>query len=101
VAGVEPQAPPADRPPGDLADRPGPADDFDDREYRSHIAGRALQLLQAEFAPATWKAFWGVDVESPPAVQVAGELGITPNAVYLAHGRVLRQLREELAGLVE
>ena len=88
-------------PPGDLADRAGPADDFDDREYRAHIAGRALRLLQAEFAPATWKAFWGVVVEGRPAAAVANELGITPNAVYLARGRVLRRLREELAGLVE
>ena len=84
-----------------LANRPGPADDFDDREYRSHVAGRALRLIQAEFVPATWKAFWGVVVEGRPADAVAAELGITPNAVYLARGRVLRRLRAELAGLVE
>ena len=40
-------------------------------------------------------------VEGRPADAVAAELGITPNAVYLARGRVLRRLRAELAGLVE
>jgi RNA polymerase sigma-70 factor, ECF subfamily len=85
----------------DLADRPGPDDDFDDREYRSHITGRALRLIQAEFAPATWKAFWAVVVHGRPADVVAAELRLTPNAVYLARGRVLRRLRADLAGLVD
>ena len=85
----------------ELRDIPGPADDFDDREYRAFISGRALQLLKDEFAPVTWKAFWAVVVEDRPANDVAAELQTTPNAVYLARGRVLRRLREELAGLVE
>ena len=92
-----PQTVPADV----LADQPGPADDFDDREYRAHITGRALRLIQAEFAPATWKAFWGVVVDGRPADAVASELGLTANAVYLSRGRVLRRLRAEFAGLVE
>jgi len=32
---------------------------------------------------------------------VARELGISENAVYLAKCRVLRRLKQELAGLVE
>ena len=92
---------PVSVPADDLADVPGPADGFDEDEYRRHIAGRALALIRVEFAPATWKAFWGVVVEGRPAGEVAGDFGLTVNAVYLARGRVLRRLREELAGLVE
>lgn len=92
-----PQTVPAD----ELADRPGPADDFDDREYRAHIAARALKLIQGEFAAPTWQAFWAVVVNGRPAADVAAELGLTANAVYLARGRVLRRLRAELAGLIE
>jgi RNA polymerase sigma-70 factor (ECF subfamily) len=88
-------------PAADLAERPGPPDDFDDREYRTHITGQALRLVRDEFAPATWQAFWGVVVDGRPAVEVGSQLGLTPNAVYLARGRVLRRLRAELAGLVE
>ena len=88
-------------PASDLDEQPAPEANFDDREYRAHIAGRALNLIQEEFAPATWKAFWAAVVERRPANAIAVELGISPNAVYLARGRVLRRLREELKGLVD
>ncbi len=88
-------------PPEALADHPAPMDDFDEREYRAQVAGRALTLVQDEFAPATWKAFRGVVVEGRPAAKVASELGLTANAVYLARARVLRRLREELTGLLD
>ncbi|HVK13987.1 MAG TPA: sigma-70 family RNA polymerase sigma factor [Gemmataceae bacterium] len=88
-------------PADDLADVAGAADGFAEDEYRRYVSGRALALIRTEFAPATWKAFWGVVVEGRPAADVAGEFGLTANAVYLARGRVLRRLREELAGLVE
>jgi RNA polymerase sigma-70 factor (ECF subfamily) len=92
-----PQTVPVDH----LAAKPGPPDDFDDREYRAHIAGRALQLIQGEFSAPVWQAFWAVVVEGRPAQQVAAEFGLSANAVYLARGRVLRRLREELKGLVD
>jgi RNA polymerase sigma-70 factor (ECF subfamily) len=88
-------------PAADLAGRPGPPDDFDDQEYRTHIAGRAMRLIRDEFAPATWRAFWGVVVDGRRAIEVAADLRLSANAVYLARGRVLRRLRTELAGLVE
>jgi RNA polymerase sigma-70 factor (ECF subfamily) len=88
-------------PDGELPDVTAPPDDFDDREYRSHIASRALQLIKDEFAPPTWQAFWAVVVEGKPAATVALEMRISANAVYLSRGRVLRRLRQELAGLLE
>ena len=57
--------------------------------------------MQKEFQPATWKACWEFVVKDRPAAAVAAELGITINAVYLAKGRVLRRLREELVGLLD
>jgi RNA polymerase sigma-70 factor (ECF subfamily) len=75
--------------------------EFDEAEYRTYLTERALQLARREFAPGTWQAFWGTVVEGRPANQVANECGLTPNAVYLARGRVLRRLRESLEGLLE
>jgi RNA polymerase sigma-70 factor (ECF subfamily) len=75
--------------------------DFEDEEYRLYVARRALALMQAEFQPVTWKACWEFVVRDRPAAEVAAELGITTNAVYLAKGRVLRRLREELHGLLD
>jgi RNA polymerase sigma-70 factor (ECF subfamily) len=78
-----------------------PALELAEAEYRQHLAGRALELIQAEFQPTTWKACWEYVVCDRPAADVARELGITINAVYLAKSRVLARLRRELEGLLD
>jgi RNA polymerase sigma-70 factor (ECF subfamily) len=75
-------------------------DAFTEAEYRRHLAVRALQLMQAEFQPATWKACWEQVVEDRPAAEVAAELGMTVNAAYLARSRVLARLRQAMIGLL-
>jgi RNA polymerase sigma-70 factor (ECF subfamily) len=77
------------------------ADAIAAEEYRQYLTRRALELMQAEFQPATWKAFWEYVVQERPAAEVARELEITENAVYLAKGRVLRKLRSELEELLD
>ena len=57
--------------------------------------------MQAEFAPTTWKACWETVVQGRRRQEVARELGISENAVYVAKCRVIRRLRQELIGLVE
>jgi RNA polymerase sigma-70 factor (ECF subfamily) len=57
--------------------------------------------MEGEFQPTTWKAFWQAVPLGRPAAEVAAELGISENAVYLAKGRVLRRLRQELNGLLD
>ena len=74
---------------------------FDDDEYRNFVARRALQIMQTEFEATTWQACWQTVVESRPAGEIAKSLGISVNAVYLAKGRVLRRLREQLDGIWE
>ncbi len=71
------------------------------QEYRDHLAKAALKLMQTHFAPTTWRACWEHVAMGRPAKDVAHELGISVNAVYLARGRVLRRLKQELAGLWE
>jgi RNA polymerase sigma-70 factor (ECF subfamily) len=72
-----------------------------DAEYQTYLVQRALELIQAEFRPQTWKACWEYVVAGRPAAEVAAELGLTVNAVHLAKSRVLRRLRQELAGLLD
>lgn len=74
---------------------------FEEEEYRQALVNRALTLMQTEFEPATWRACWEFVVRDRPAAEVAAELGLTVNAVYLAKSRVLRRLRERLAGLLD
>jgi RNA polymerase sigma-70 factor, ECF subfamily len=84
----------------DVAD-PEPTSVLEDDEYRHYVARRALQMMQAMFKPPTWKACWECVVNGRTVVEVANELGMTPNAVCLAKARVLRRLRQELQGLLD
>jgi len=62
---------------------------------------RALELVRGEFQERTWQAFWRVAVDDCTPADVAAEIGITVNSVYLAKSRVLRRLREELGDLFD
>jgi RNA polymerase sigma-70 factor (ECF subfamily) len=75
--------------------------EFEEEEYRSYVVHRAALLIEADFQPATWQAFWATTVESRPVNEVAAELGIAPNTIYVARSRILKRLRTELAGLLE
>jgi len=70
-------------------------------EYRQHVVGRALELMQAEFQPTTWRACWEAVVSGRPAAEVAKALGISVDSVYAAKSRVLRRLRQQLDGLLD
>jgi RNA polymerase sigma-70 factor, ECF subfamily len=88
----------------DSADEPEAPDGaalFEEEEYRRYVVLRALRIMQTDFEPTTWKACWENVVCERPAAEVAAELGITVNAVYLAKSRVLGQLRRDLAGLLD
>lgn len=68
-------------------------------EYRRYLVERALQIVRTDFPEQTWQLFRRVTIDGRSGVEVAQEFGVTPNAVYLARGRVLARLREELADL--
>jgi RNA polymerase sigma-70 factor (ECF subfamily) len=72
-----------------------------EEEHSRHLVRRALELMQAEFEPTTWKACWEMTACGRAAAEVAAELGITVAAAYAAKSRVLRRLRRELEGMVE
>jgi RNA polymerase sigma-70 factor, ECF subfamily len=74
---------------------------FWETEYRQHLVGRALELMQQEFQPTTWRACWETVVSSRSPAEVAAELGMSLDAVYAARSRVLRRLRKELEGLLD
>ena len=86
AAGVDP----------DLIPDTDPRLQLDEAEYRAQIVRRALVLMQEHFEPNTWQACWEFVVHDRPAAEVAAELGISVNAVYLAKSRVLQHLRREL-----
>jgi RNA polymerase sigma-70 factor (ECF subfamily) len=88
---------------GDPSDWPDPdtESEAEEAEFQRYLTVRALQLMEAEFQPTTWRACWERVVRGRPAADVARELHISVNAVYLATSRVLRRLRQELEGLLD
>jgi RNA polymerase sigma-70 factor (ECF subfamily) len=84
----------------ELADAAAP-DAFAEAEYRRYLVARALRLMQTDFAATTWKACWQHKVLGRPAREVAAELGISENAVYVHSSKVINRLRSELEGLWE
>jgi RNA polymerase sigma-70 factor (ECF subfamily) len=70
-------------------------------DERTLLLRRALVLLQADVEPRTWQAFWRVVVEGQAPSQVAQDLGLTTNAIYLLKARLLRRLRDEFGQLLD
>jgi RNA polymerase sigma-70 factor (ECF subfamily) len=64
-----------------------------DREHARHVAQRLLARIESDFSPTTWQAFQrGMGGEL--AADVAADLKISVNAVYLAKSSVLSKLRQ-------
>jgi RNA polymerase sigma-70 factor (ECF subfamily) len=70
-----------------------------DAESEAWLSRRAIDLIQAEFEPHTWDAFWRTAVDGQPPATVAEDLQMTVPAVYTAKSRVLRRLRQVMAEL--
>jgi RNA polymerase sigma-70 factor (ECF subfamily) len=90
-------------PPERLGEAPAEADPDlpGEAEERRELVRRALALIEGDFTAATWQAFRQFVVRERRAAEVAAELGLSINAVYLARSRVLRRLREQLSGLID
>ncbi|OYV89024.1 MAG: hypothetical protein B7Z73_07380 [Planctomycetia bacterium 21-64-5] len=65
------------------------------------LAHRLLSLVEGDFEPRTWQAFWRTAVDGLAAREAAEQLGMTVGSVYMAKSRVLARLRDELSGLID
>ena len=72
-----------------------------DEQHDRHVLHALLELVRPEFSEATWTAFRRVAVDQVPPRQVAAELGISVNSVFVAKARVLARLRQRAEGLVD
>jgi RNA polymerase sigma factor (sigma-70 family) len=64
---------------------------------RRLLVRRALEQVEDEFQPRTWKVMWSVVVEGRSAKDVAEQFGMKVGAVYKAKSVVLSRLRESLS----
>ena len=72
-----------------------------DLEHDRYVVTRLLEVIRPEFTDTTWQAFQRYALDGRPLAEVAGELGLSENAVCIARSRVLRRLRQEAAGLID
>lgn len=66
-----------------------------DKEHDDHVTRRLLEMIKPRFEAKTWQAFQRVAMEGAPADQVARELELSVNAIFIAKSRVLKMLRQE------
>lgn len=84
----------------ELPEVEGGSDAGDVESERSALLRRALSLMQSSVENRTWQAFWRVAVEGHLPADVAADLGLTVNAVYLIKARMLRRFRDEFGDLL-
>jgi RNA polymerase sigma-70 factor (ECF subfamily) len=80
---------------------PDTVSELEETEYRRLLVRRGLEIIRPDFGETTWAAFTRMMVEGRSAPNVAAELTMSVNAVYLARHRVLARLRQELDGLLD
>ncbi|HEY0981101.1 MULTISPECIES: RNA polymerase sigma factor [unclassified Schlesneria] len=71
-----------------------------DTDYSRQLFHYAAKIVKQDFTPSTWQAFWRTAVDGLPGPMVAEQLGLSLAAVYLAKGRVLNRLKEQVKQLV-
>lgn len=63
-------------------------------QHRLRLFQWASDKVSSEFTETTWRAFILTSVEDTSPQEVAGQLGISVGAVYIAKSRVIKRIRE-------
>jgi len=81
-----------------LKEQPAPedADRRWEEEYERRLFTWAAEQVRGSFQDSTWQAFWQTAVEGKSGQEVARRLSLTVAAVYLAKGRVMARLKEQI-----
>ncbi len=64
-----------------------------DRELQRALFQRAVRRVQTQVQPATWQAFWETSLMGRSTDEVAGKLGMSVGAVWVAKCRVVARLK--------
>ncbi len=62
---------------------------------------QAVDLIRGQFSDRDWRAFYRVVVDGMQAKDVAAELNVTVNIVYLAKSNILKFVREEFRDVID
>jgi RNA polymerase sigma-70 factor (ECF subfamily) len=70
-------------------------------EYRDYVLRRVYGMVLSEFPLSNQLVFQSLVVEQRGPQEIAKELNLSVNAIYLIRSRMLRRIREELADLLD
>ena len=82
-----------------LEEQPAPTEDEVaawERDYERQLFALACEQVRRDFQESTWQAFWRTAIQAQSGKEVAGALGLTTAAVYLAKRRVTERLRQQI-----
>jgi RNA polymerase sigma-70 factor (ECF subfamily) len=65
-----------------------------DRAYRRHVLDHAMEEVRSRIEPKTWACFEEHTLRRRRADEIAAELGMTVNAVYVNAFRTIQRIRE-------
>ena len=85
----------------DLPDDPPSDMSVEGKQEASLLWSRAMALVQNDFEPQTWQAFWRTVVMGEQPAAVADDLGVSVWTVYKAKSRVLQRIRDEFNGVID
>jgi RNA polymerase sigma-70 factor (ECF subfamily) len=86
-----------------LQQQPARSDDLQrrwDDEHRRHLVRQLMDRVRPRVTAVTMRAFERVAVDGQSATEVAAELGVSTNAVFIAKTRVLAYMREDCGDLI-
>ena len=78
-----------------LEQQPAPPDDWE-QDYQRQVFSLAVEQVRQDFQESTWRAFWLTAIEGKTGKEVAGIVGMSTAAVYLAKRRVVTRLKEQI-----
>lgn len=66
-------------------------------QYGHELIVWAVEQVRGDFREASWKAFWGTQIEGRTVTDVANDLGVSPGSIYMSRSRILARIREKIA----
>ena len=85
----------------ELADDESQLSQLWEKEHDEFVMNRLMEQVRPRFDSQSWQAFRLQTISRRSAQEVADELGMSVNSVYLAKSRILSALRREADGLVD
>lgn len=71
------------------------------RQHDQHVLRALLERIRPTVSEPMWQAFRRAALDDTPPAEVANDLGITINQVYIARSRIMARLREFGRGLID